>query len=177
MANEKKNENVTGLAQASNRREAEHDLLSSLFAAAGFKTAEDNIQPIRIERNGVYYFTLHLHPISDADITFANKKATQYRDHPQGKKYGKIEVGYDKSAFKSWVIYLATTEEDQQKIWGNKGFMSRFNLQQPWESIDVMLTAGDKSKLMDVITEISGLDDDDEGEEEMDTETFQPEAD
>lgn len=172
MATNKEIENVTGLDQATNRKEAERDLLSSLFAAANFKTDSDNIQEIRIERNGVYFFTLHLHPISDADITFANKKATQYKDHPQGKKYGKIEVGYDKSTFKSWVIYLATTEEDQQKIWGNREFMSRFNLQQPWQSIDQMLTVGDKSKLMDVITDISGLDDD-EDEEKMDPETFQ----
>lgn len=174
MATEKKNENVTGLDQASNRREAERSLLESLFAAADFKTDADSIQEIRVERNGVYFFTLHLHPVSDADITFANKKATQYKDHPQGKKYGKIEVGYDKSTFKSWVIYLATTEEDQQKIWGNKEFMARFGLQQPWQSIDMMLTVGDKSKLMDIITEISGLDDDDdEDEKEMDPETFQ----
>lgn len=173
MATEKKNENVTGLDQASNRREAERSLLESLFAAADFKTDADSIQEIRVERNGVYFFTLHLHPVSDADITFANKKATQYKDHPQGKKYGKIEVGYDKSTFKSWVIYLATTEEDQQKIWGNREFMARFGLQQPWQSIDMMLTVGDKSKLMDIITEISGLDDDEEDTEEMDAETFQ----
>lgn len=169
-------ESVTGLDQASNRKEMEKDLLSSLFAAAGFKNAPENVTEIRIERNGVYFFTLHLHPISDSDITFADKKATKYKDHPQGKKYGKIEVGKDKSIFKSWLIYLATTEEDQQKIWGNRSFMSHFNLQQPWESIDQMLTAGDKAKLVDVISEISGLDDE-EDEEEMDAETFQPEAD
>ena len=169
-------ESVTGLDQATNRKEMEKDLLTSLFAAADYKKDEDNIKELRIERNGVYFFSLHLHPISDADITFADKKATKYKDHPQGKKYGKIEVGKDKSVFKSWLIYLATTEDDQKKIWGNREFMAHFGLQQPWESIDQILTAGDKAKLVDIITEISGLEDD-EDEEEMDAETFQPEAD
>lgn len=173
MANQKEKESVTGLDQASNRKEMERDLLTSLFAAADYKKADDNIKEVRVERNGVYFFTLHLHPLSDADITFANKKATIYKDHPQGKKYGKIEVGYDKSIFKSWVIYLATTEEDQKKIWGNKEFMAHFNLQQPWESIDQMLTVGDKNKLVEVITDISGLEDDEDEAEEMDAETFQ----
>ena len=44
---------------------------------------------------------------------------------------------------------------------------------QPVDAIDKLLTAGDKLKLLNEISEISGLDDDDEGEEEMDSETFQ----
>lgn len=174
MATENKNENVTGLAQATNRKEAEYDLVKSLFMAANYKKASEEIVEIDIVRGGQFMFTLHLHPIGDDDVALATKKSTQYRDHPQGKKYGKIEVGRDKAAYKSWLIYLATTEEDQQQIWGNRELMSHFGLMQPWESIDLMLTLGDKTKLLDKITEISGLDDDDDDEDEMDEETFQP---
>lgn len=171
MANQKEKENVTGLDQANNRQEAEKDLLQALFEAADFKTSEDNITEIEITRKGKVLFSLHVHPISDSDAAFARKKATLQKDHPNGKKYGKIDVGFDNSKFKSWLIYLATTEEDQQKIWGNREFMRHFGLMEPWESIDQMLTLGDKSKLLDQITDISGLDDEDE--DEMDDVTFQ----
>lgn len=169
MANQK--ENVTGLDQADNRPEAEYDLLQALFEAADFKTAAEHITEIEIKRNGKFLFSLHLHPIGDDDVAFARKKASTFKDNPQGKKYGKVKTDFDDSKFKSWLIYLATTEEDQQKIWGNRAFMQRFSLYEPVDSINKMLTLGDKSKLLDVVTDISGLDDDDE--DEMDEVTFQ----
>lgn len=164
-----KNENVTGLDQATNPMEAEKDLLQTLFEAADFTSSD--VTEIDIVRKGKVMFTLHIHPISDSDAALARKKATIQKDHPQGKKYGKIEVGFDNSKFKSWLIYLATTEDDQQKIWGNREFMRKFGLMEPWESVDKILTLGDKSRLLDKVTEISGLDDDDEAE--MDDVTFQ----
>lgn len=174
MATETKNENVTGLDQATNRKDAEYDLVKSLFMAANYKKAPENIVEIDITQGGRYLFTLHLHPIGDDDVALATKRSTKYKDHPQGKKYGKIEVGRDRAAYKSWLIYLATTEEDQKQIWGNRDIMSTFHLSEPWESVDLMLTVGDKAKLLEKITEISGLDDEDEDEAEMDEETFQP---
>jgi hypothetical protein len=168
MATQKK-ENVTGLEQANNPIEAEKDLLQTLFDAADFKN--EDVYELDITRKGKVMFTLHVHPISDSDAAQARKQATKFKDHPQGKKYGKVEIGFDNSKFKSWLIYLATTEDDQQKIWGNKEFMRKFGLMEPWESIDKILTLGDKSKLLDKITDISGLDDEDE--EAMDDVTFQ----
>lgn len=172
-----KNKNMTGLDQATDRKAAEYDLAASLLKAAAFKTADDNITEIKIERNGEFLFALHIHPLSDEDIALANKKAAKFKDNPQGKKYGKIQVGFDKAANKSWLIYLATTPEDQAQIWGNPA-LKPLGVMEPWQAIDMLLTAGDKLKLLNEISEISGLDDDDdddegEGEEEMDAETFQ----
>ena len=172
MATEIKNENVTGLDNAIDRKSAEYDLVKALFEAADYKKADDTIVEIDITRNGKFLFTLHLHPIGDDDVAKANKEAAIMVKNPNGKHLPKIQSGTDKSKYKSWLIYLATTEEDQKQIWGNRELMARFNLMQPWESIDLMMTLGDKTKLLDKITEISGLDDDDD-EDEMDAETFQ----
>lgn len=177
MATNNTEKNVTGLDQATNRKAAEYNLAEALLKAAQFKTDDDNITEISIERNGEFLFALHIHPISDDDIDQANKKATKWKDHPQGKKYGKIQVGYDKARYKSWLIYLATTPEDQEKIWGNPVLKS-IGVMQPVDAIDMLLMAGDKLKLLDEISDISGMDfddDDDEGEgkEQMDEETFQ----
>lgn len=169
MATEIKKENVTGLENATDRKGAELDLIERLFMAAAYKEDADNIQPIDIIRNGTYLFTLHLHPIGDDDVAKANKEAAIMVKNPNGKHLPKIQADSDKSKYKSWLIYLATTEEDQRQIWGNPVLMQKLNAYQPWETIDKLLTLGDKAKLLEKITEISGLDDE---EDEMDEEEF-----
>lgn len=179
MATNKEKKNVTGLDMATDRKTAEYDLAAALLKAATFKTADDNITEIDIVRNGEFLFSLHIHPLSDEDIAQANKKASKFKDNPQGKKYGKIQVGFDKAANKSWLIYLATTPEDQEQIWGNPALKS-LGVMEPWQAVDMLLTAGDKLKLLEEISEISGMGDDDDDEDEdgngketMDAETFQ----
>ena len=169
MANTQK-DNVTGLDFAPNREDAEYDLVTSLLEAADYKTASDRITEVEIKRDGKYLFTVHVHPISEADMRFARKKAAIYMANPQGKKYPPIEKDTDNALFGSWCIYLASTEEDQQKIWGNPAIMQKFNLQQPVDSIDILLYAGEKRKLGDIVMEISGMDDEEEEESTSDEE-------
>ena len=161
---ETEKKNVTGLDTAENRKEAEYDLVKSLLEASEYKTAEDAITEAEIKRNGKYMFSVHLHPISEADARFARKKATKYMPNPNGKKLPQIEKELDTAKFNSWLIYVSTTEEDQQKIWGNPAIMQKYGLALPVESIDVLLTLGEKRKLADLVTEISGLDDEEDEE-------------
>ena len=171
MTNEKNS--VTGLDQATNRKEAEYDLVASLLEAAEFKTAGDNITEVEIKRAGKYLFSVHIHPISDPDTRFARKKATIFMPNPNNKKLPPIEKEFNNSKFTSWLIYLATTEEDQQKIWGNAAVMQKKNLMEPWESVDALLNVGEKRALLDEVFKISGLnDDDDDGEEIIDEEEY-----
>ena len=170
MANMKEKETVTGLEFAEDRNEAEYDLVKALLEASSYKTAADSITEVTIARNGKFLFKVNIHPLSDADTKQAKKQAGIYRDNPTNKKLGKVRVDTDDAKFNSWLIYLATTEEDQDKIWGNRAVMERFNLMQPWESIDFLLNTGEKAKLLEKVLEISGLGDDDET---MDDETFQ----
>lgn len=164
-------ESVTGLDMASNRKEAEFDLVKNLLEAASFKTAEESISTVDIKRAGRFLFSVDIHPLSDADLRLADKRAAIMCDNPAGKKFPKIQKDYDNSVYKSWLIYLATTEEHQKQIWGNPAIMQKFNLMQPVESIDKLLTIGEKKNLMDIISDISGLGGDDDNEE-MDDETF-----
>ena len=160
--NETEKVNVTGLDTAANRKETEYDLVSALLEAAEFKTDENNITEVEIKRAGKYLFTVHIHPISDPDARFARKKATIYMPNPANKKLPPIEKDFNNSKFGSWLIYLATTEEDKAKIWGNAQVMAQKGLMEPWESVDALLTLGEKRKLLDLVTSISGMDDEDE---------------
>lgn len=176
MANkETERTNVTGLDFAENRKEEEYNLVESLLAAAEFKTADENITEVEIKRAGKYLFSVHVHPVSDRDAAFARKKATIYMPNPNGKKLPPIQKDFDTTKFTSWLIYLATTEEDQEKIWGNPAIMKKFGLAQPWESVDELLTFGEKQSLSNTVYEISGMEDD-EGEgtddESMDEEEY-----
>lgn len=164
MANiETEKNSVTGLDTATNRKEAEYDLVSSLLEAADFQTDENNVTEVEIKRAGKYLFTVHIHPISDPDARFARKKATIYMPNPNNKKLPPIEKDFNNSKFSSWLIYLATTEEDKAKIWGNAQVMAKKGLMEPWESVDALLTMGEKRKMLDLVTSISGMDDE-EGE-------------
>lgn len=163
---------VTGLDQATNRKDAEYDLVTALLEAAEFKTDENAITEVEIKRAGKYLFSVHIHPISDPDTRFARKKATKMMPNPTNKKLPPIEKEFDNAKFKSWLIYLATTEEDQQLIWGNPAVMQKKALGEPWESIDALLTLGEKNKLFDTVAEISGIDDDDNDEETQDEEEY-----
>ena len=171
MANTEEKKNVTGLDMAADRKEAEYDLVKSLLEASSFKTAEDSITEVTIARNGKFLFKVRVHPLSDADVKTAQKKAGIFKPNPNNKKLGQVKVDTDAGAFGSWLIYLATVEEDQNKIWSNSAIMQKFNLMQPWQSIDCLLMTGEKSKLVDTILEISGMNDEDE--EQMDEEEFQ----
>lgn len=164
---ETEKKSVTGLDTASNRKDAEYNLVEALLGAAEFK---NDTTEVEIKRNGKYMFSVHIRALSDSDTRFARKKATIYMDNPAGKKLPKIEKEFDNAKFKSWLIYVATTPEDQEKIWGNEAVMRKFNLMFPVDSIDILLTAGEKLELFNAVTKLSGLDDDDTPGDDEETE-------
>lgn len=166
----KENENVTGLDLAPDYKEAEYDLVTSLLKAVDYKNEETT--KVNIARNGKFMFAVTIHPLSDSDVRDAQKKAGIYKPNPNNKKLGTVKVDTDNAKLSSWLIYLATVEEDQQQIWGNPAVMKKCNLMQPWESIDCLLKTGEKADLLEEVLKISGLADD-EDEEQMDEETFQ----
>ena len=176
MAKVKETENVTGLETVENRKEAEYDLVQALLMAGEYATADESITEVAIKRGGKFLFAVNIHPIGDQDLRLARKKSTPMKKNKHGRNLPDQSGEIDNVMFKSWVIYLATTEEDQVKIWGNRTVMQRFQCAMPVECIDALLTAGEKAKLFNEILVISGLDDDDD-EEEMDMETFQSSAD
>ena len=156
----------TALECAENNREAEYDLVKSLLEAANYKEDVDTMVVADIKRRGELLFSVHLHPISDADARFARRKATTFMPNPDGKRLPPIEKEFNNAKFGNWLIYLATTEEDQRNIWGNPAIMQKFSLAEPYEAVDILLTLGEKRRLLEIVTEISGMDDEDEVSEE-----------
>ena len=61
---EKEQATVTGLDMATDRKDAEYDLVKSLLAAMDYQKEEENITEVEIRRNGKFYFSVHLHPMT-----------------------------------------------------------------------------------------------------------------
>ena len=143
-------------------KEDEYDLVSSLLAAAEYQQAPEMVKEVEIRRKGKLYFTVHVHPVSEEDISFASKKASKYYENPQGKKLPRIRGEMDTNLFNSWLIYLGTVEDDREKIWGNPTVMKKLGHLKPVESINSLLMAGEKNELVDLIINISNVTDDGE---------------
>lgn len=153
---------VTGLENASDVKEAEYDLVSALLEAASFRESEDLITIAEIKRAGKFLFEVHLHPLGDPEVKALRKRATTMMNNPQNRKLPKIEKEFNSALFNSLIIYAATTEEDKKNIWGNKAIMEKFNLVEPHESIDYLLTVGEKTEISNLVVEISGMNDEEE---------------
>lgn len=151
------------ISEAQSFKDAEYNLVEALLSAADF---EKEVTEVEIKRGGKYYFTVHIRPISDEETRIARKKATKMVKNPNGKKLPKIEGEFNDVVFNSWLIYLATTDEDKEKVWGNKEVMRKLDVLEPVHMIDKLLTFGEKIALADKVAEISGMDDDDEMSEE-----------
>lgn len=153
MAKANVDENVVVVPE-NMEREQEVDILTRLLEAADYV---NSVTTAKIVRNGEHAFDIHLHPISEKDILVARKKATSYAPNPNGKNLPPIEKDFDPALYRSWRIFLATTEEDKKKIWGQKAVKDKYNLMTSAESVDILLTAGEKDYIYDLIDEISGF--------------------
>ena len=157
-ATEKDIEIVTGLENVENKKEAEYDLVAALMEAASYRDDKELITTVDIKRSGKYLFSVDIHPIGDDEVRAARKKATTYMPNPQNRKLPKIEKEFNGGMFNALIIYAGTTEEDRVRVWGNRAVMDKFGLVEPYESISVLLTAGEKAALSDKVIEISGMD-------------------
>lgn len=170
MAVKKEEEKViTGLETAKNVEEAEYDLVASLLAAANYENDPELVTTIDLCRNGKFLFSFSIHPLGDEEVKRIRKKATTYMPNPANRKLPKIEKDFDDGLFNSLIIYAATVEEDKKKIWGNPAIMQKFDLVEPHESINKLLTVGEKADISSKVVEISGLED---GKEELSEEEY-----
>ncbi len=144
----------------------EEDIVAALLEAADFRNDEGLITPVEIKRNGKILFSFKVRPVSDGEAAFARKKARKMIPNPAGKKLPRIEGEFDAPKFNSWLIYVATVDEDKERVWGQKAIMDKYDLMEPWETVGIVLTAGEKNAVVDVITDISGMSDEAEGEDD-----------
>ena len=85
----------------------------------------------------------------------------------------KVESDRDPVVYESYLIYLATVEEDKKKYWDNQKLKDKFDVMQGYELVDKVLLPGEKDAVIDQINILSGYnldEDEDEGVPRDDTE-------
>lgn len=140
-------------------RANETDILSALLTAANYKTDEENFQPIEISRNGRLLFSFTIRPLSEEEYNKCREKHTKYvRNRNVGLR---VPDGIDTDAYRSELIYRATIERDQEKIWGEKKAWQALDVLSGPQLISKVLLAGEKNAICEKIDEISGYNNND----------------
>lgn len=135
-------------------RTYENDILGGLLAAAGYKESEEEIHPVEIAREGVVYFRFRIRPLSEDEYHKCKDRYTKYK---RNKQLGiKFPEETDTVRYRSALIYEATVPEDRAKLWDNKDAWKRLDVLSGVELIGLVLKAGEKDAVLDLIDNISG---------------------
>lgn len=152
-------------------REQASPILEGIIAAA--QNIAEETKEITLTRNGKAYFKLVIQPLSDATNKKLRQKCTKYT---KSKAYGvRVPEETDQTKYRSLLIYEATINRDE--TWDNKDLWkaleSRFPIVQGWQTIDQVLLAGEKERIVDEINMLSGYTDDDEEDSKSDEENLE----
>lgn len=135
-------------------RTYENDILGGLLAAAGYKECEEEIHPVEIAREGVVYFKFRIRPLSEDEYQKCKDKYTKYK---RNKQLGiKFPEETDTVRYRSALIYEATVLEDREKLWDNKNAWKQLDVFSGVDLIGLVLKAGEKDAVLDLIDNISG---------------------
>lgn len=138
----------------------EEDFLQGLVEAAGYSVEERQL--IEIARNQKLLFAFHIRPLSEDEFNQCRKKHTKYvRNRQLGTK---MAGETDAVKYRDEIIYLATVEEDREKLWDNKKAWTALRNMglQVLNGLDVIeysLKAGEKDRVVDAVEQLSGYGD------------------
>lgn len=162
-----KNENTTGIEEyfdESQIDELEHmamtedEIVQGLCSAYEYKNDESNYKTVRIARNGKLYFSFRIRPITEEEEMAAVKQATPMSGNRKERRSG-VKAEADASLYRAYKIYVATIDEDREKLWDNQQAKRKMNVIHGAELIDKVFMAGEKDRVCSMIDEISDPDD------------------
>ena len=135
-------------------RQYEDDIIGGLIAAASYKEDEAEIVPVEIVRNNAVVLKFSIHPLSEDDYLQARREHTVYK---RNKQLGtKVADHVDTARYRAQLIFNATIEADQDKIWKNTKAWNKLAVVSAVDLIEVVLKGGEKDAIIDKIDEISG---------------------
>ena len=136
----------------------ENAMLRGLIEAGKEKDDESTYRKIQIKRGGVLKFVFRIRPVSEEESIKCHDHATKFAPRKRGQPKREIET--NQSLFRSWLIYTATVDEDRKMLWDNRKAQEALDVLSGVDMIDAVLLSGEKDRIIDVINEISGYDDD-----------------
>lgn len=130
------------------------DITEALLTAASYRDTSKIKKPtIVIKRDDKVLFTFKIEPI-DED-TF--RKARRQNTDNKGKRSEEI----NESRWAAQLIYEATIDEDKKRLWKNRDVWRKLNVATGIDVVNIVLTPGEKSKILDELLKIGKYNDDD----------------
>jgi hypothetical protein len=130
----------------------ERDILEGLIRMGNAIDKKENFRKIQIKRKGQLLIEFRVRPITEDETERCIKRATPtVRDR-------KVKPETNWAKFRSYLIYTATVDEDRAKVWDNKEAHNALGILQGVDMIDKIIFAGEKSRIIDIIEEISETD-------------------
>ena len=136
---------------------SESDILSGLLDLGKTKNETENYRKIQIRRDGALKLEFRVRPITEDESQICLKNSNRYAVTKPGQPKRVLES--DGAKFRSWLIYTATVDEDRAKVWENRAAQSALGALQGVDMVDKVLLAGEKGRVLDIIDEISGFND------------------
>ena len=133
--------------------EVESNIVDALLDAAAYRTGDDKKRIVNIKRNGRTLFKFTIEPLTEDEWRKCRRQNTA----------NKRNAELNDSRFLAQAIYEATVEEDKRRIWQNKEIWEKLNVATGTDVVNIVLTPGEKAKITEVLSEISGYDDDLDG--------------
>jgi molybdopterin/thiamine biosynthesis adenylyltransferase len=136
---------------------SESDILAGLLELGRSKDEKSNYHNIQIKREGKVKLEFRIRPITEDEVQSCLRKATKYAKAKSGQP--KVAIETDSAIFRSIMIYNATVDEDRAKTWDNRQAQEALGVLRGIDMIDRVLLAGEKSRVVDAIEEISAYND------------------
>lgn len=170
----KQQEAREALAMEDNMTEQEElDYVAGFLKAA--EMLKEETTKIEIRRKGQLLFTFKIHALSEQEMSRAQKMATTYTKN-KNKKLPDVKKDFDKALGTSCLIYLATVDEDRQRLWDNvqlknalmsAGILSKDFVGMGYDLIDKVLSPGEKNMVIEEIDKLCGYSEDEDEEETL----------
>ena len=116
-------------------------------------TGDDKKRIVNIKRNGRTLFKFTIEPLTEDEWRKCRRQNTSKN------RNGEL----NDSRFLSQAIYEATIDDDKRRIWQNQEIWDKLNVASGTDVVNIVLTPGEKAKITEVLSEISGYDDDLDG--------------
>jgi hypothetical protein len=145
-----------------NFAQVEHDYLSGMLERLNSFTDERNYRTVDIwldKKNKKLAFQFRVRPLTEDEVITLRKRASPYNKKTREREY-------DSNAFRPLYIYAATIEEDRAKLWDNLSFQKSHNLFEGIDVIKALLKPGEIVRVANIISELSGFDDEEDDLEE-----------
>ena len=131
---------------------AEQDIVNALLEAGSWRKDETR-REIIIRRNDRDVFTFNIEPVDEDTFRKCRRQNTRNK--------GKRTEELDDARFLSQLIFTATVEEDKDRLWRNTAIQKKLNVQNAVDVVNYVLKPGEKTKIAEVIADISGYEDED----------------